>query len=251
MEQRNKNKHILEFLKPKYILLKIRNIKLKQDTLVFFIFLITSTTFWFLNALRENYGETFTIPVKYVNVADDESIISKSDETLKLRVRGGGYVILRQKISKTFSAVSIDVSRLIRNSVGDESHAFLLPRMQRDNIQEQLFMGLELESVEPDTLFITLAKIAKKKVAIKPNGNVIPEKQFILAGKIIFSPDSVEIIAPVNVIDTIKFIQSEYFKIEKVKETATQSISLEIPNEIIDISTKSAQIGRASCRERV
>ena len=242
MEQSNKNKHILEFLKSKYILLKIRNIKLKQDTLVFFIFLIISTTFWFLNALRENYGETFTIPVKYVNVADDESIISKSDETLKLRVRGGGYSILRQKISKTFSAVSIDVSRLIRNSVGDESHAFLLPRMQRDNIQEQLFMGLELESVEPDTLFITLAKIAKKKVAIKPNGNVIPEKQFILAGKIIFSPDSVEIIAPVNVIDTIKFIQSEYFKIEKVKETATQSISLEIPNEIIDISTKSARM---------
>ena len=200
MEQNNKNKHVLAFLKPENILLKIRNIKLNQDTLVFLIFLVISTTFWFLNALRENYGDTFTIPVKYVNVADNESIISKSDETIKLRVRGGGYAILRQKISKTFSAISIDISRLNRSDTGNESHAYLLPRMQRDNIQEQLFIGLELESIEPDTLFINLAKIAKKKVAIIPNGEVIPEKQFILAGKIIFSPDSVEIIAPVNVI---------------------------------------------------
>ena len=242
MEQNNKSKHILALLKPKYILLKIRNIKFKQDSLVFFIFLVISTTFWFLNALRENYGETFTIPVNYINVADNESIISKSNENLKLRIRGGGYAILRQKISRTFSEVSIDISRLNRSDTGNESHAFLLPRMQRDNIQEQLYMGLELESIEPDTLFLTLAKIAKKKVAIIPNGDVIPEKQFILADKITFFPDSIEVTAPVNVIDTITFIRTRYFKIEKIKETVTQNSLLEIPNEIIDISSKSTQM---------
>ena len=140
MEQNNKNKHILKFLKPKYILLKIRKIQHKQDTLIFLIFLIISATFWFLNALRENYGETFTVPVKYVNVADNESIISKSGENLKLRVRGGGYAILRQKVSKTFSAIAIDVSKLNRNSTSNESHAYLLPRVQRDNIQGQLYI---------------------------------------------------------------------------------------------------------------
>jgi hypothetical protein len=198
--------------------------------LVFIIFLLISTLFWFMNVLRENYSATFTLPVRYVNMPENEVAANSSNDGLRLKVRGGGYAILRQKMSKTFSAISVDVSKL--NRMGKEGKAFLLPSSQRENIQRQLYLGLEAESIEPDTLFIQFQKTGKKTVAVANGGNAIPDKQFILSGAILFSPDSVVLEGPINIIDTITAILTEYYVIDKLQDTVSRKISLNIPKEI-------------------
>ena len=89
------------YLNFKYIWQKLKKIKIKRDVFIFTIFLLLSALFWLLNALRETYSATFTIPIEYINVADDEAIVEQSHDVLKLKAKGSGYTILRQKVSKT------------------------------------------------------------------------------------------------------------------------------------------------------
>jgi len=211
--------------------------KSNRDVMIFFIFLLVSALFWLLNALSEPYSATFTIPVKYVNVPEDEAIVEKSHDLLILKVRGGGYTILRQKISKTFSFITIDASRLIRTN--DEGRAFLLPHLQRENIQRQLYIGLEHESIEPDTLFVSISKMKRKNVIIRPNGDIKPDQQFLVSGPVMFTPDSIEIFGPVNIVDTMTYIQTEYFVFDKVRDPVIHEITLKEPNDI-SLSSKKA-----------
>ena len=226
-------------LKPKHIRNKIKGIKINRDAFIFIVFLFMATLFWFLNVLSETYTAHFTIPVKFVNVPDNEAIFDQSHDAVKLKIKGGGYTILRQKIGKTFNTISIDVSKL--NRLNNEGNAYLLPSLQRENIQNQIFMGLELETVEPDTFFIFLCKIERKTVVIRPNGDINPEKQFLVSGPLSFFPDSVEAVGPVNIIDTLKYVQTEYFIFDKIKEPIITDIELKEPNNIT-LSNKSTQM---------
>ena len=229
------NRKILKYLNLKWI----KNIKINRDVLSFTVFLLISGLFWLLNALSETYTATFTIPVKYINVSEDEAVVEKSHDLLNLKVRGGGYTILRQKISKTFSFITIDASKLIRTN--DEGRAFLLPHQQRENIQKQLYIGLEHESIEPDTLFVSICKTKRKNVIIRPNGVIKPDQQFLVSGPVLFIPDSVEIFGPVNIVDTMTYIQTQYFVFEKVRDPVICEVSLKEPNDIT-LSNKKVQM---------
>ena len=198
-----------------------------------------ATLFWFLIVLSENYTTYFTIPVEFVDIPDNETIIDQSHETVKLKIKGRGYSILRQKVSKNFNTIYIDVSKL--NRINKEGDAYLLPALQRENIQNQMLFGLELETVEPDTFFIFLSKLAQKKVVIRPNGVINPEKQFLQSGPISFSPDSIEVVGPVNIIDTLSYINTEYFVFDKIKETISTEIDL-IEQKHITLESKKVKM---------
>lgn len=230
---------IAKYLRPKYISRKFKSVKIKRDALVFIVFLLISSLFWLLNALSETYSATFTIPIKYINIPEDEAIVEKSHEKLTLKVRGGGYTILRQKVSNTISSITIDASKLSRTN--DEGRAFLLLYLQRENIQKQLYIGLEHESIEPDTLFVSICKMKRKNVMIRPNGNIKPDQQFLVSGPVLFTPDSVEVFGSVNIVDTMTYIQTEYFVFDKVRDPVICEISLNEPNDI-SLSTKKVQM---------
>ena len=202
---------------------KLKKIK-KRDVFTFTIFFLVSALFWTLNALRENYSANVSIPIKYINITEDETIMEKSHDEIILKIRGGGYAILRQKVSKTLSPITIDASKLLRTNV--EGRAYILPNLQRENIQRQLFMGLEYESLEPDTLFVSLLKIKRKKIGIQANGTVKPDMQFLVSGPAVFSPDSIEISGPVNIVDTMTYVETDYFIFDKIKDHINQEIAL-------------------------
>jgi hypothetical protein len=85
---------------------KLQAVLKKKDYLIFFIFLMISTGFWFLNALRDDYFTTFSYPVRFVNSPENETIVETSDTSVKLRVRANGFAILRQYVGNRFLPVN-------------------------------------------------------------------------------------------------------------------------------------------------
>ena len=221
---------MINILKPKDIIEKIKGIKINRDAFIFLAFLCMATLLWFLNVLSETYNASFTVPIEFINIPENESIFDKSHNALKLKVKGGGYNILRQKIGRTFNLISIDVSKL--NRLNNDGNAYLIPSLQKENIQSQMLIGLELETIEPDTFFISLCKIGRKNVVILPNGEINPEKQFLVSGPASFTPDSVEVCGPIKMIDTLSYVLTEYFVFDKIKEPIVSNIKLQEPQSI-------------------
>lgn len=205
---------------------ELQRLKRNRDIFIFFIFLIVSTTFWLLNALRETYVASFTFPVKYSNIPNNEIVVGQQNNVIQLRLKGTGFSILRQYLSSSMSSPTFDVSKHRRIQQNNSSRAFLLSREQRNYFVSQLYVGLELVEILPDTIFIDLQKLEKRKVPVKFNGNIKLEKQFLLSGAIVFDPDSVEVSGPKNVIDTLSAIFTRHFEYEKVRDTLVRSVSL-------------------------
>lgn len=220
---------------------EFHRLKRNRDAFVFLIFLFVSTTFWFLNALRDNYLATFSFPVKFVNVPDNEVIAGSVTKSINLRVKGSGYSILRQYISNTLSTPTYDVSKLRRIEHEGSEQAILISRDQRKHFQGQLFLEMDLIDILPDTIFIELQKLESKKVPIRFNGKLNLEKQFLMAGPVLFEPDSVEVSGPKNIVDTLSAILTRHFVYEKVRDTLVRNVGLLNP-EGLEISLKSSSM---------
>ncbi len=220
---------------------EFKRLKRNRDIFVFLIFLFVSTTFWLLNALRDTYVASFSFDVNYVNVPDNEIIVKSDNERFELKVRGIGFSILRQYASSSLSSPSFDVSRLKRIKHKNSEYAYLLARDQRNHFSNQLYVGIELIDIIPDTVFIALQKLVKKKIPITTKGEVKLEKQFLMSGPIVFDPDSVEVTGPKSIIDTISAILTKPFVFEKVRDTLIRSVSL-VTHKNLSISSKSTSM---------
>jgi hypothetical protein len=208
-------------------LLKLKQILSKRDAYVFLIFLVISTGFWFLNALRDNYITDFSYPVRFVNVPNKEIIVEGNNQKVDLKIRASGFTILRQRLSSSFIPVVFDVSQMKRLERQDKNMAYVLSRSQLGRVRDQLLVGMELVDINPDTLFLTMDRLTDRKVPILLNGEISFEKQFILADSIRFVPDSVVIAGPASIVDTVMAVYSKPLVIEKLKENYSKKVALQ------------------------
>lgn len=222
------NKH-LQFLKNLKFSEELKRQKINRDLFVFFIFLLVSTTFWFLNAMRETYVATFTLPLSFVNVPENEVVVESETESIQLRIKGTGFLLMRQYVFTKFSPPNYDVSKLLNIHRQGLSKPFLIPSQQRNYFSNQLFPELEIIEFFPDTIFVSLQKLLNRKVPVKLNGTVKLDKQFIISGQVVFDPDSVEVNGPKNIVDTLSAIFTKDFLIDKVRDSLVRSISLVHP----------------------
>ncbi|WP_157482418.1 hypothetical protein [Geofilum rubicundum] len=95
-------------------LLKLKQILSKRDAYVFLVFLLISTGFWFLNALRDDYVTDFTYPVRFVNVPPNEIVVEGKNQKVDLKIKASGFTILRQRLSSSFIPVVYDISQMNR-----------------------------------------------------------------------------------------------------------------------------------------
>jgi hypothetical protein len=212
---------------------KLQAVLKKKDYLIFFIFLMISTGFWFLNALRDDYFTTFSYPVRFVNSPENETIVETSDTSVKLRVRANGFAILRQYVGNRFLPVNYDVSQMRRVTKDGMNYAYLLSRDQKNMVLDQLFLGMDLVDMQPDTIFLKLEKVIEKDVPIILNGEIGYEKQFMPSGPVVFRPDIVTVSGPVSIIDTLHAVYTQFLTIDRLRDTLQRSIKLQ---HIKDIS---------------
>src|SRR5690554_3856254 len=92
--------------------LKLKQILSKRDAYVFLVFLLISTAFWFLNALRDDYVTDFSYPVRFVNVPQNEIIVDGMSQKVDLKIKASGFTILRQRLNSSFVPVVYDISQM-------------------------------------------------------------------------------------------------------------------------------------------
>jgi hypothetical protein len=208
-------------------LLKLKQILSKRDAYVFLVFLLISTAFWFLNALRDDYVTDFSYPVRFVNVPHNEIVVDGMDQKVDIRIKASGFTILRQRINSSPVPVVYDISQMSRLDRDDQNLAYVLSRSQLGRVRDQLLVGMELVDINPDTLFLAMDRLMDRKVPVVLDGQIDFEKQFILADSIRFSPDSVTITGPASIVDTITAVFSKHLVTEKLKDNYTKNILLQ------------------------
>ena len=97
----------------------------------------------------------------------------------------------------------------------------------KDKISNQLTSEIQIINVSPDTLFFEFADIISKKVAVIPDLEINFEKQFMLKGKIETKPDSIVIIGPHTILDTINYVKTKYQSLSNINQSIKRNITIE------------------------
>lgn len=204
---------------------KIRNFlltKSSREFLIFLFFVFVSFCFWVLQVLNDDYETELSIPLKMKNVPEDVVITSDLPSELKIGVKDRGTVLVNYLWGQTLYPINLDFSEYL-----DKGNQVRIPSQTLSKrIAGQLNQSTKLSTVKPDTLEFIYTKGEAKKVPVRLRGDVSAERQFYIADTI-FSPDSVMVIAPNSILDTITGAYTQMLNVKHVADTTRRRVNLQ------------------------
>ena len=188
--------------------MKIKKSKIsKKKIVIFSVFIVIATIFWFLNALNKEYTTKIEYPAEFYNLPENISSVVSVPDRLTVTIKGLGFDILwKLNIS---NPIKIDVSK---NGVKDKSDKSKLI-INSSKFSDELFPNLtniEIISIKPETIIFSTNKISSKKVPVKIDINFNSKPLFMQSGDIKTTPDSITIygsdinISKINYVETVK-----------------------------------------------
>ena len=203
------------------------NKKLSTYAVFFFI----SFLFWFLSMLSKNHETTLRIPVSYVNFPAEKVVASTLVSFIEVRVKAPGFSILFYNLF-SFSKLTLDIGQANIRSKKEGSEVFWLMNSKRHAVSEIIFSSMELITINPQRLIISLSNKAKKRVAIKLNKSISFSAEIWLADPISVVPDSITIYADQQQLDAVDFVDTEKLLLSDVSESITHTVQLTIPSDV-------------------
>jgi hypothetical protein len=194
--------------------------------MVYGVFVIISSGFWFLNALGETYSTTIEYPVRFTNLPDKQHLVSKLPNRLELKVEAHGFILMRYRVSRSLIPLNINIGEYTLRKIKDRESIYFLPANQTIGaITTQLNDDIRIIQVQPDSILFEFCEIVEKKVQVKPEVTYEIPRQFMVR-KIVSTPDSVLITGPKAILDTTRYIPTFNTGFGKINQTTQQTTKL-------------------------
>lgn len=156
---------------------------------------IAASTFWFLNAMNEDYTSNISYPVRFYFQKDKFVPVNDLPKTIRFNATGYGWDFLRRSLWLNIKPVELALNNPPEKGYLTASE--LLPILSRQ------IHDLRVNYLIKDTLYFSFEKLVTKKVVlVADTTKVIPEKPYRFKGPIIFDPDTVQIAGPHTTIET-------------------------------------------------
>ncbi|MBN2814363.1 MAG: hypothetical protein JXQ80_09815 [Bacteroidales bacterium] len=235
-------KNLLSLLK-KYLQRITKSSFLQEGRfIIFFIFVIISSVFWFVRALGEQYDTVVEYPVRYINFPEDKVLIGEVPEKLRLTVRASGFTVLKSKLNLNIAPLRFNVNSFSLNSLGTDTF-YVITETIRNVLSDELDNTI-ITNIAPDTLFFRFSSLAIKRVAVKPLlviHNKFFQQQYMQNGKIGVTPDSIIISGPRYLINDIRYVSTEPLSFNNLRDTLISETRLK-PVELITFSQQKVRI---------
>jgi hypothetical protein len=208
-------------------LFKEEKVRLNQRLLIFFFFLFLSTFIWLLTALDKEYVTEISYPVSYFNFPEDKIETLDLPEFFTLRVEASGYLLLKQKIGKSLYPLQIDILKYLPEIYLQDTLGFSIKTSTfRETIENQISDLIKIIEIKPESVKFLFAKKVSKEISVKPDLKFKLIKQFVLKEKITNTPEKIIVSGPVNIIDTITYISTEFKDLGIISESTIDIIQL-------------------------
>lgn len=204
---------------------KVRTFLLSRSSrefLIFLFFVFVSFCFWLLQVLNDDYETEFSIPLRLKNVPEQVVLTSEPPSELRVGVKDRGTVLVNYLLGRTFYPVTID----FKDYADKGSKVYVPMSALTKKIAGQLNQSTKLLSVKPDTVEFIYTKGKAKKVPVKLRGKIGLGRQYYISD-IIYSPDSVVVYAPQEILDTITVAYTQAVDLEHLSDTTHRRVDIE------------------------
>ncbi len=213
-----------------------KDYKLRNRIYVFLICLGISVFIWFLIALSKESNTTIDFPIVFENVPDDLLLVNKTDSILSLRVSSGGFELFTFKYLSRKEEIKIDLSQIPLSREGNYYMSVFPTNKISKEIIERMNISEEIISVNPENIFLKFEIVSGKKVKVVPVYDFSFEKQYQLSDSVKVNPDSVMVNGPINVIENIRYVETELLQLDNVSESQIVKVLLKLPENLSNIN---------------
>lgn len=185
-------------------------------------------------ALSKSYITSLNYPVRYTSLPSGKVIVGNTPDHLTLKVSAHGYSIIKHKLSSRYIPINFSVSSFSLNRLDgiDSSVFYIHTRFSRDHITQQLGPDFILTDIKPDTLFFRFASVIDRTLPITPDVVFDIESQMILKSQPYTVPDSIMVMGPDYILDTLKAIYTNKKKLGLISKSVADQIEISKPENL-------------------
>jgi len=158
--------------------------------------IVTATTFWFFNALNDNYTTRISYPIEFSYPDSAMVVVEELPDNVKINVSGGGWNLLRKTFWFTIDPVVIELE-------DPANEKFVLGSTLYPTISDQM-TEVQLNFIETDTLWVQIDSLKQQKSALKFDSTGVKlSPNFRITSSISLSTDTAIFTGPKSYIDSI------------------------------------------------
>ena len=193
-----------------------------REFLIFLFFLIVSGMFWMLTALNETIEREYRVPVSLVGVPKDVVITTDINDTLRVTLRDKGFTLAAYMYWRTLRPLKINFHNY---TAKDNGRAQVQGTDLLRQLSQQLYSSTKITSMKPDRLEFFYNHGISKRVPVRLIGQIVPEKTHYLA-RTIYSPTTVTVYASRQLLDSIRYADTEQQRIINFEDTVVRTVAL-------------------------
>ena len=201
----------------------------RKEWKAFLIFVGIAALLWFFQSMGREYTAEIGIEIEYENLAEDRVFTQEPPHSFQALVKSQGWDLLAYKLSINKPRYAIDLAEVSKSRTIQSGEA-------RGVIEQHANGQLELLSIQPESINISIEEAIEKLVPIKSQLIIDPQDGFDLSSYPQFEPDSVLVKGPTSVVRDLKFILTDSVAFTDLSSTIEQEIKLLRPAENIQLS---------------
>lgn len=197
---------------------------------MFLIFLGLSFVFLLLTKFTKEYTKTIEFEIAPINAQPNHVILNDTTHNFDITLRTYGFKFLRYYLSKPNITVNLNDLDIVGNKyIWTKSKGIA-------HVNSQFTENVNLLAVNPDSIVFRFDTNAVKTVPIEFQSNITFKPGYDVSGKYKIIPDSIKIVGPKILIDTINVIKTEILEIKNSNSNFENQLNIILPDSTKNIT---------------
>ncbi|MBG0780875.1 MAG: hypothetical protein H0S84_01255 [Bacteroidales bacterium] len=210
--------------------------------MVFLFFLLLSAFFWLLIKLSDVYTVSYVYTVRLTEVPADQFIQNPESNILRFTVESSGYNILLINIFRNSKRkLNIPLNEVVYRQIKDKTYAISTSQL-RESLSKKLRLNETELSFSVNELYFDMEKLVSKRIPVRVDTKLEFREEFGLYDTIVYSPKTIEVFGPADLLDTIRSVKTSLLKEEDVFRSFSKRLKLVLPHESLKTSTNEIEV---------
>lgn len=207
----------------------------RKHWIILLVSFLLATTLWFLLTLNQSYDTILTYPVQVINYPEGFQPVAQRPAFVEVRVEGHGGDLFVKQFQQIRDTLRIPFRE-------DFQQGYFLPQRYLTQIDRELGMKFRIRQVLTDTVYYPFERQTTKRVKLVPQVDVQLAPGVALFSAPIVIPESVTVVGPQQVLDTILQWHTRPFTTPRL--TRPQEFQVQVPDtsSLLQVTPREARL---------
>lgn len=180
--------------------------------------------FLLLTKLTKDYTKTIAFDIRPINAVENYVILKDTTHKFDITLRTYGFKFLRYYLANPNVTVDLeDLDKIDKKYIWTNSKGIA-------HINSQFSENVKILAVNPDSIIFNYDLNDLKKVPVNLNTEIAFIPGYDISGNYRISPDSIKILGPKVLLDSINSIQTELLSLKDINSNIDEQLTIVLPD---------------------